>query len=259
MHHICRTCDRDFTTRDGLEKHWINSSRHAYCRYCDEHFSDRDELGDHYDTEHHLCALCSKVFLNELGFHEHNRQSHPYCVECKRVFQSANNLRAHLNSSVHTPKAFSCGCGQAYVSKSALLLHMESGYCKRGMNRQRLNDAIIALDRSNVITNPARLIGGPGQHVHSWATERSWNGEAYECYFCHSTFRSLKALNAHLQSPRHEEKIYVCPKSDCRQQFSVLSALCQHVESEKCGVVRFREVKAVMDSFVSGMRRLTAA
>jgi len=135
---------------------------------------------------------------------------------------------------------------------------MESGGCASGMTRHRLNDAVTTMDRFNVITNPARLIGGLNQFVETWATDKAWNGAAYECYFCHLIFRSLTALNQHLQSPRHEEKIYFCPKHDCRKEFTTLSGLCQHVESGSCGVLRFREVQAVMDSLVRGMKRLTA-
>lgn len=76
--------------------------------------------------------------------------------------------------------------------------------------------------------------------------------------FCDKECNSLRALNQHLASPRHLEQIYRCPHTECRQQFTVLSALCQHIESGRCGVIKFKQVQNVMDSLVSGMRRLTA-
>ena len=124
---------------------------------------------------------------------------------------------------------------------------------------------VVRMDRNNVLTNPARLISGPDGYepatvTKNWATERSWNGEAYECFLCHGTFRTLHALNAHLQSPRHQEKIYRCPnRTSCGLKFRVLSALTQHVESEKCGVHRFKEVKNALDSLTRGVRLLTVA
>ena len=75
-----------------------------------------------------------------------------------------------------------------------------------------------------------------------WATERAWNGLYYECYLCHRTFGSLDALNQHLDSPRHGDKLYHCPTGlrGCGAEFRTLSGFCQHVESEQCGVHRFQ-------------------
>jgi hypothetical protein len=177
-----------------------------------------------------------------------------------------NNLNAHLNSSLHKPKSVRCpgnNCGRGFVSFSALVLHFEAGTCPSGLTRDQLNRMVVRMDRNNAITNPARLIGGPGGYspanvTTSWATERSWNGYAYECFLCHNTFRTLHALNAHLQSPRHQEKIYRCPnRQACGLEFRVLSALTQHVESGKCGVSRFKEVQDVIDSLSSSVRRIT--
>lgn len=143
-----------------------------------------------------------------------------------------------------------------------MILHLESGGCRSGVTRQIINRYVRQYDTSNVITNPARLLTGGGGHntyddVTYSATAASWNGYEYECYLCHSAFRSLVALNQHLASPRHQENIYVCPLGSCRLQFSGLSALCQHIESERCGISRFRQVQNTMDRIVGGVGRLT--
>ncbi|KAF7978038.1 hypothetical protein HWV62_1927 [Athelia sp. TMB] len=140
-----------------------------------------------------------------------------------------------------------------------MILHLESGTCRSGATRQRINRAIRQLDTQNVITNPARLLTGGDADIEVTysATGASWNGNAYECFLCHATFARLPGLNQHLASPRHQEKIYVCPLSSCRVQFSGLSALCQHIESERCGVSRFRNVQNAMNRIVGGMGRLT--
>jgi len=67
------------------------------------------------------------------------------------------------------------------------------------------------------------------------------------CIEC-SELKTLERLNQHLQSPRHEDKIYRCPKSDCRTEFVTLSGLCQHVEGGSCGVRMFKRVRDVMES-----------
>ncbi|KIJ50646.1 hypothetical protein M422DRAFT_224621 [Sphaerobolus stellatus SS14] len=265
-HHICDDCDMDFATWVGLEQHWIQSGRHAYCRICQEHFNGDEDLDDHYDEAHYPCKSCNKLFNNERGLHEHNRQKHWYCIDCRRLFQSQSNLNSHLNSSTHKPKDIVCpgkDCGGRFVSVSALLLHFEAGRCSSGMTRDKLNRYIVQWDRSNVITNPSRLIAGPaGTYqvpavTETWASERSWNGYGYECFLCHNVFGTLVALNSHLKSPRHQDRIYRCPnRTTCGAEFSVMSSLTQHVESDKCGVHRFTEVKSAMDSLVGGMRRL---
>lgn len=93
-----------------------------------------------------------------------------------------------------------------FGTKSALTLHLESGSCPSGLDRKSVARRVIELDTSRFITNGARLLTY-GQDEY-WATERCWNGEAYECYLCHSEMRTLHALNQHLRSPRHDQKIY---------------------------------------------------
>jgi len=202
-------------------------------------------------------------FNNSTGLHEQNLRTQPYCVQCCRVFQSESNLNSHLNSSTQKPKNVHCpgaNCGKAFVSMSALMLHFEAGTCPSGMTRSELNHIVVRSDRHNVITNPARLIGGPDGDApptvtETWATDLSWNGSAYECFLCHAMFRSLMSLNSHLQSPRHEDRIYRCPnRTTCGIEFSVLSALTQHVESGKCGANRFKEVQNALDSVISVKR-----
>jgi hypothetical protein len=131
------------------------------------------------------------------------------------------------------------------------------------MTREQLNRLVIRADTNNYITNPSRLITGPlgwsepPPSATTWATELSRNGDVYECFLCNATFRTLSRLNQHLQSPRHEDKIYRCPKADCRTEFVTLSGLCQHVEGGSCGVRMFRRVRDTMDSLTRGFNMLT--
>ncbi|KAF8578657.1 hypothetical protein K439DRAFT_1663607 [Ramaria rubella] len=163
---------------------------------------------------HYPCHSCGKIFYTAIGLHEHNRQKHWYCVDCRRLFQNESNLKSHLKSATHVFKTVCCpgaGCDRKFVSMAALVLHFESGTCPSGLNRAELNRLVVRMDRNNVITNPARLISGPDGYepatvTRTWATERSWNGSAYECFLCHGSYRTLYALNAHLQSPPTRKK-----------------------------------------------------
>ena len=166
-----------------------------------------------------------------------------------------------MNSSVHRPKNVPCafqhrGCTQSFVSKSAMILHLESGSCPSGADRTMINRWVRLNDRRNVVTVPSRLLTNGGDDTRYIATERSWNGSTFECVLCHGTFGTLDALNRHLASPRHLERTYRCPLQSCSITFSTLSALCQHVESERCGVLRFPAAREGMGNLLSDMSRL---
>ncbi|KAJ7369021.1 hypothetical protein DFH08DRAFT_983724 [Mycena albidolilacea] len=224
----CSKCDKLFPSRRDLKEH-LAIGQSEYCQYCDQSFCDSEDLEYHSQMDHSYCAECQRVFKSEFTLEEHYRQSafHHYCAACKKLFLSANNLKNHLNSSIHLPKDVLCpgkGCRLTFVSRSAVLLHLESGTCRCGIDRRTID----------------RL--------------RAWNGVAYECYLCHAGYRILAALNQHLGSPRHQEKVYVCPLNVCRVRFSTLSGLCQHIESGRCGVARF--VRNTMDDLMGRMRLL---
>ncbi|TFK70093.1 hypothetical protein BDN72DRAFT_795833 [Pluteus cervinus] len=262
-HWVCGECDRDFSSWLGLKEHYVQSPQHAYCQYCDEHFDYDDELEQHYERDHWYCEACRKVFGREEDLEQHYVKSplHHYCAPCNRHFSSESNLRAHLNSSTHRPKDVMCpfrGCNMRFVSRSALILHLESGNCPSGADRASVNRFVRQLDRNNVITNPSRLLTNGDGEPHWTATQRSWNGSAYECFLCHNTFRALPDLNKHLASPRHQDKIYRCPLNTCGVKFNTLSGLCQHIESERCGVSRFGEVQRTLETFIRSAPRITA-
>lgn len=188
---------------------------------------------------------------------------HWYCEPCDRTFKSESNLESH--SSIHKSRAVKCPgsrCHDGFVSQSALFQHLEAGRCPSGMTRAKLNENVIRLDRNNLVTNPARLIRGPGIYSTTtttmWATDLSWNGDAYECFLCHKEFDALNHLNQHLASPKHQDKIYRCPNQGrCGVEFTTLSALTQHVERDKCGVQRFRAVQDAMAALSRGLKGLT--
>jgi Zinc-finger double-stranded RNA-binding/Zinc-finger of C2H2 type len=243
----------------------------AYCDRCARWFTDNHSLEQHISGSsfHWPCDDCSRDFGSSYALQEHYRQSprHHYCRDCDRHFQNESNLRSHLNSRVHQPANLCCpgrGCNRSFISPGALTLHFEAGTCPSGMTREQLNRIVVRADTNNYITNPSRLLteplgwNEPPAPSTIWATERAWNGVAYECILCNSTFRTLTHLNRHLKSPRHADKIYRCPKSDCRIEFSTLSGLCQHVERGSCGVRMFRQVRDTIDSFTRGSNLLTA-
>ncbi|KAH9915942.1 uncharacterized protein BXZ73DRAFT_81214 [Epithele typhae] len=260
-HNICLQCNVDFASDWALVQHFVQSPHHHYCQRCDKHFNTLPDLYDHYDDEHSWCDLCIKIFKNSDGLHEHRRQSHPdlYCVSCRRMFGHPSNLQSHLRSSLHQGHEVPCplrGCGRSFVSRSGLIVHLESGACASGMDRRQLDELIGRLDRNGIITDPARMIAGPAavEVTEEWATERAWNGHAYQCYVCARQYRTLPALNQHLRSPAHATAKYRCPAAyrGCDERFKTLSAFVAHVESEACGASRFkRDIEIMIDGMSS--------
>lgn len=213
-----------------------------------------------------LCIL--QYFYNETYLHQHGQQEHPYCESCERPFRSQNNLETHLKSSAHQPRTLVCPgrkCSKRFISGAALILHLESGACRSGMTRDRINRLAVQFDPTNVITNPARLLQGPDGYalpqktITTIATSLAWNGRKFECFLCHREYQTLAALNQHLDSPAHDDEIYRCPRGwqGCGAEFRTLSALCQHVESEQCSIRRFNDpMQSVIGSMASALKGL---
>lgn len=265
IHHFCHEHGKYFDTFEGLRQHYIQSGDHYYCALCDELYDDEDEFLDHGDCQHYICRGCVRIFDSENDLMEHNSCAHYFCRPCNRFFTSASNLQNHLNSNMHAPRNVKCpgrGCGRAFVSVSALILHAESGTCPSGVTRAQVDAFVSRLDQQNIITNPALMIAGPDgtrqapQDSEYWATERSWNGYAYECFLCNGEYNTLRALNMHLQSPRHRQRIYRCPQRSCGIEYGALSSLSQHVESGSCGVRANRQVQNVMDNLTRNLRMI---
>lgn len=140
-------------------------------------------------------------------------------------------------------------CKRTFVAPSSVAMHLESG-C-HGITRQQVTAAVhnlnivptISVDRSLEEPNAVP----PVILVYS-ATELAFNGFAYECYLCHHTFATLGSLNSHFNSAAHDDDEFKCPNVNCGSEFTLISGLIQHIESERCGLAKFTEVR---DQFAS--------
>ncbi|GAA5835384.1 hypothetical protein JCM5353_001762 [Sporobolomyces roseus] len=183
----------------------------------------------------------------------------------------------HLLSSGHVLANVGCptGCGKAFISYYAAMLHLESDTCSSGITRERINYYIRKWDRKGLITTgrpalpapPSSSSRGrrPQRHV---ATEASWSptDQAYKCYFDSRLFGNLTSLNQHLSSAVHTyttstnlagDKLYHCPnKLRCGKEILTLSGLMQHIEMGGCGVKRMRGVEETLDAVMGKMNRL---
>jgi hypothetical protein len=146
-------------------------------------------------------------------------------------------------AAVHKSRRVSCFvCPKGFNAPSAIAHHLESG--RHGINRRQVTAAIQALNIVPTISLNRR-IKAPGStsvstFIRYYATPRAFNGFAYECHICHSTFRSLFSLTSHLNSPAHDVDQFKCPR--CAKHFKLISALLQHIESGSCGLARFQQI-----------------
>ncbi|KAF8854831.1 hypothetical protein BDZ45DRAFT_747079 [Acephala macrosclerotiorum] len=197
--------------------------------------------------------------LNGYQMHIQNSASHGYRSEqfdpCKRMFMNQNNLNQHLHSRIHIGSSnIRCPfCKGGFTSASGVTIHLESGTCpKANIDRHGINRMIQQLDTNHVITK--KLLTYPNSSNTTYiATDRSWNGHAYQCYLCSRQFAALPSLNNHINSPVHEQNLYHCPGRGCGREYKALSGLVQHVESESCGVMRFATVQRQAKSGIQNM------
>ncbi|KAL2867513.1 uncharacterized protein BJX67DRAFT_371867 [Aspergillus lucknowensis] len=173
------------------------------------------------------------------------------CDKCDRGFSSQAALRQHQRSLFHRPlsnlECIDSKCQKRFNSPSALLHHLESGTCRSGMNREKLNGIIHVHDTNRVITShsePSRIyaldetlsvssddstqsqviytpsstasvsslclatIGSQEAHVFDLKTVDS---ERKSCLDCSRTFKSVTSLIQHRQSAAHTSAIFTCP------------------------------------------------
>lgn len=112
------------------------------------------------------CMDCDDDFESETALHMHDHANITLCYTCKlcrSAFETSSDLAAHLVSvdwhmKLIAEKPITCPlpkCWRRFGSASALLQHMESGACKSGMDRSKLNALVHRVDTTRMITDTA--------------------------------------------------------------------------------------------------------
>jgi hypothetical protein len=291
----CETCGREFGSQQAADQH-MNALDHWGPRYecdtCDREFFTQRSADQHMDDTGHQepqfkCETCDRRFHTQMSANQHmdalNHHKRHYCHDCRKTFQSENALRMvssscasqrsfdtyslglgvitdfckHLNSSTHRGKTVACPfCKAAWTSASGLSHHLETGSCPRAtnINHGTIFQAINQRDPRGLLTN--KLLTYVDSDIQNIATSATWNGSSYECYICHRDYDTLRALNQHLNSLVHSEKLYHCPNRSCNREFVRLASLFNHLESESCNFVRFEKVQQHVHNFITGRQKL---
>ncbi|KAH8912972.1 hypothetical protein BR93DRAFT_949028 [Coniochaeta sp. PMI_546] len=219
------------------------------CDACDEYFEDNFGRSEHMEWLGHWidskykCNFCLERFNCSTAQREHEVNYHHHCRVCDRTFNNLNNIKQHLNSSTHRGTDIACPfCHQAFATATGVTHHVERGSCPnaRNINRDELATIVRSKDPEGRISK--NFIGWTGSSNYK-ATGNTWNGWAFECYFCDREFNQIHGLNQHLDSPVHQQKLYHCPGPSCSREFTSLASIINHLESEVCGFMRFEEVQ----------------
>lgn len=257
-HPFCEDCDRLFSTFTGLDQHMQNAAVHRSDSESDECAFESDDDDDSDDGDEPFCVGCNRWFVDLASLYQHLAASskHNWCFVCSRDFATPTSLDQHSSSPVHRGLDFECPlCPKRFKTPSSIALHIESGTC-HNISRAQVTAAVHALKIVPTISVSRRIEGGTIRVVSYYATERAFNGTAYECYLCHRTFRTLGALNSHINSPTHDADEFKCPK--CKRKYKLVSGLMQHIESEVCGIARFQVVedftKNLVDQFLKRLK-----
>lgn len=145
-------------------------------------------------------------------------------------------------------------CGTA----TGLSHHLERGTCPRiPLNRHKLYKYIRGRDPAGTLA--IKNIEWQGDKTYSINPRLAWNHrtKAYECYLCHKLYSSLQGLKLHLESPKHQQKLYHCLNPTCWREFTTLAALINHLESESCKVMRFQQVQKAISKIVDPNRMIS--
>ncbi|KZV84210.1 hypothetical protein EXIGLDRAFT_588628, partial [Exidia glandulosa HHB12029] len=190
------------------------------------------EILSHYGVKHSHCHFCRFFFKDEEELHVHRAQRHRsvYCVDCRRLFIAPANLDAHLRSYRHTVKDVRCyGCYKTFVSRAAMVAHIEMNTCASGLTRAKLDAAARGLRSIFTVSGAVE----PQKERVVTATMYDTRAGLWRCY-CGKSTRTCAGMRAHLNSPAHDPKLYRCPREECDKETATLSGLFQHLESRQC-------------------------
>lgn len=142
----CCDCGRDYPSTEYLDRH---------CCKCDQLYRSPARLERHFrsNPKHKLHPQVARVEV-EPATPQHE------CNKCCEVFATKKLLKKHKRT--HKPaRNILCpagaSCKKKFALPSALLSHLESGRCRSGMTRARLNTMVISNDAEGYIVNRAAI------------------------------------------------------------------------------------------------------
>ena len=129
----------------------------------------------------------------------------------------------------HNKNCFGCGSARKFESYSAMFIHLEAGNCTTTKDEM---DTLAArcYQWKRYIRPDCRswLLSID----HEPVTKAIWSGNIWNCSAC-PVLSSKEYAEEHI---RENDTFYAfqCLEKECGEEFRLLSALLQHVESDRC-------------------------
>jgi len=268
----CKTGDVAFLIQDERDQH-IDAEDHYVepyeCETCPKAFRTQDERDQHMKAEDHYretfkCETCPKVFhTQDLRDKHQSSEGHYhrlYCADCDRYYSAPEAVQQHRKSERHKRQCQAdyqddrvpCPrCSDTFSNAWRLARHIELSVCPwgSGLTREKIWQYYRKCDPQGVFTEPpdSQYNKEQGDTALTWNGPSAWNGDAYECYICHTLFISNYKLQEHMiMKYVGQEEMYHCPKrARClrgTKPFGSLQAFLRHLEGDGCASLNLHTV-----------------
>ncbi|TBU24249.1 hypothetical protein BD309DRAFT_955097 [Dichomitus squalens] len=233
----CERCGRSFVTEHALRQHQRYSSNHHLCDACDRDFVSEAALKQHHmnSSRHTYCTICEELIDNlGISLQEHREKTHHACPGCDRVFEDRRSMLAHCEQA-HADRWCS-ECEQMFKNENNLRQHLHSS------THRPANLPCPMEDCERSFIGPAALV------LH-------YEGGACPSGLTRSTvLRAVARYDKQGVITTNDNRCY-CPEAygGCGQEYTLVSALFQHIEHGRCGLDRSaRKLKKVLDGVTKG-------
>lgn len=207
-----------------------NASNHYWCAACsNKFFRVQADRVKHLRLHHRACPTCLQVFGSQTARDAHQKiTGHCFCLDCDeegKSFSTLGALAQHQCTVLQVDKYECITCGANFSNETALANHCTSLRHNIILNRKVMEDqqaAFAAVQLANV------------EESNLWCEE------------CKKHFVDAAAYKQHKASSKHKAPKFAI-KCPCKKEFTLVSALVQHLESGGCksGVTR-KKLKATI-------------
>ncbi|OJD18320.1 hypothetical protein AJ78_01633 [Emergomyces pasteurianus Ep9510] len=281
----CETCPGTFRTQRACYQHMNDKNHWAptfACESCTREFSSQHSADQRMNALGHWkpkfpCETCTQMFRTQNAADRHMRELghyRNYCEDCGIRFQNQNNLEmcimidkpacsistqrstAALVPSAHSVKPDTPPPAASPTASPTILREVPALALQiLTVNPSSVQFASVTRTESSQTSSLPGTMNRMSITLLPTAHTTASPGSA----ICHRKFDSKSALNMHVNSPVHKQRVYHCPNSKrkCSKQFSTVAALFNHLESGSCAFMRFENVQQHMRSVLQGQKVIT--
>ncbi|KAK3380137.1 hypothetical protein B0T24DRAFT_590631 [Lasiosphaeria ovina] len=201
-------------------------------------YQARDDhcLSTGHEPPRNECERCPLYFVNKYWVNRHMAHANHWGYECQTCHQTFKTLgQCNYHERQHSD-AYCGGCSQSFGSSHDFEQHLRS--C----------GAIHPLPSCVFCNEEMSSAGSVCSHIESGSCRAAPHLNRDEVY----RFVRLKDPDGVISKNMHQSKIYHCPNRKCRRPFRDLADVVNHLESEKCGFIKYHEIRKKLPDIVRG-------